>query len=133
MTETPLVIDMGMRVGPATGMPTWTEQGELRMVIHAGHGEFPRIVLAPSDAAECYTMTIEAFNLADRYQTPVFLLTDKYLNETQWCAPIAQFKEKRLLTAVKLLMKASFPPTDRLSGIALNVDDGVSPQKCSSG
>ena len=46
MIEVPLVIDLGMRVGPATGMPTYTEQGELLFAIHAGHGEFPRIVLA---------------------------------------------------------------------------------------
>jgi len=82
--EVPVVIDLGMRPGPATGMPTWTEQGELQMVLHAGHGEFPRIILAPGDANECFTLTKHAFDLADRFQTPVFLLTDKYINETQW-------------------------------------------------
>jgi 2-oxoglutarate ferredoxin oxidoreductase subunit alpha len=87
MIEAPLVIDLGMRVGPSTGMPTWSEQGELQFAIHAGHGEFPRIVLAPADAADAYTLTVEAFNLADRYQVPVFLLTDKYINESQWCVP----------------------------------------------
>jgi 2-oxoglutarate/2-oxoacid ferredoxin oxidoreductase subunit alpha len=87
MIEAPLVIDLGMRPGPSTGMPTWSEQGELQFVIHAGHGEFPRIILAPADAADAYELTIEAFNLADRYQVPVFLLTDKYINESQWCVP----------------------------------------------
>lgn len=90
--ETPLVIDLGMRPGPATGMPTWTEQGELGMVIHAGHGEFPRIVFAPGGPDECYTLTKEAFELADYYQTPVFILTDKYLNENQWSVPRDVFK-----------------------------------------
>lgn len=90
MIEAPLVIDLGMRVGPSTGMPTWSEQGELQFVIHAGHGEFPRIVLAPADAADAYTLTALAFNLADRYQVPVFLLTDKYINESQWCVPKSQ-------------------------------------------
>lgn len=85
MIETPLVIDMGMRVGPATGMPTWTEQGDLQFIIHAGHGEFSRIVLAPSDAAEAYDLTVKAFHLADQFHVPVFVLTDKYLNESQWC------------------------------------------------
>jgi 2-oxoglutarate ferredoxin oxidoreductase subunit alpha len=82
--EVPLVIDLGMRPGPATGMPTWTEQGELHMAIHAGHGEFPRIVLAPGDVEEGYTLTKKAFDLADEFQIPVIVLTDKYLNETQW-------------------------------------------------
>ncbi len=82
--EVPLVINLGMRPGPATGMPTWTEQGELQMAIHAGHGEFPRIVLSPGDVEEGYTLTKAAFDLADEFQIPVFILTDKYLNETQW-------------------------------------------------
>lgn len=85
MIEAPLVVDLGMRVGPATGMPTYTEQGELLFVISAGHGEFARIILAPADASEAYQATVDAFNLADRYQIPVFILTDKYLNESQWC------------------------------------------------
>ena len=82
MVEAPLVIDLGMRVGPATGMPTYTEQGELLFAIHAGHGEFPRIILAPADAAEAYELTTKAFNLADRFQVPAFVLTDKCLNES---------------------------------------------------
>lgn len=81
MTEVPLVVMMGQRPGPATGMPTWTEQGDLLFILHAGHGEFPKIILAPGDAEEAYKLTIEAFNLADKYQTPVFILTDKYLLE----------------------------------------------------
>lgn len=92
MIEAPLVIDMGMRVGPATGMPTWTEQGELRFIIHAGHGEFARIVLAPSDATEAYDLTTKAFNLAEQFHVPVFVLTDKYLNESQWCVIASSMK-----------------------------------------
>ena len=82
--EVPVVVDLGMRPGPATGMPTWTEQGELQMVLRAGHGEFPRIILAPGDIEESYTLARSAFDLADEFQTPVFVLTDKYINETQW-------------------------------------------------
>lgn len=81
ITETPIVIMMGQRPGPATGMPTWTEQGDLLFILHAGHGEFPKIVLAPGDIEECYKLTIDAFNLADKYQTPVFILADKYILE----------------------------------------------------
>ena len=82
--EVPVVVDLGMRPGPATGMPTWTEQGELQMVLRAGHGEFPRIILAPGDVEESYTLAKNAFDLADEFQTPVFVLTDKYINETLW-------------------------------------------------
>ncbi|TRZ47061.1 2-oxoacid:acceptor oxidoreductase subunit alpha, partial [bacterium] len=76
-TETPLVIIEGMRGGPGTGLPTWSEQGDLRMVLHAHQGDFPRIVLAPGDSREAFFLTMKAFNLAEKYQTPVILLVDK--------------------------------------------------------
>jgi len=79
MTETPIVIVNGQRPGPATGLPTKTEQGDLRFVTHAAQGEFPRIILAPGDVEECFYETIRAFNLAEKYQCPVIILTDKYL------------------------------------------------------
>jgi 2-oxoglutarate ferredoxin oxidoreductase subunit alpha len=81
MTETPVVIVMGMRGGPATGFPTWSEQGDLRFVLHAHHGDFPRIVLAAGDGKEIFYMTMKAFNLAEKYQTPVVVLVDKNTNE----------------------------------------------------
>jgi 2-oxoglutarate ferredoxin oxidoreductase subunit alpha len=83
-----------MRPGPATGMPTWTEQGELHMVLHAGHGEFPRIILAPGDVEESYTLAKSAFDLAEQFQTPVFVLTDKYINETLWQLPRGLLKSQ---------------------------------------
>lgn len=76
-TETPLVIIEGMRGGPATGLPTWNEQGDLRFVLHAHQGEFPKIILAPGDAKEAFDLTMQAFNLAEIYQTPVVVLIDK--------------------------------------------------------
>jgi len=82
MTETPLVIVMGTRPGPSTGLATWTEQGDLKFLLNASQGDFPRFVLAPGDVEEAFYLTIEAFNLADRFQTPVFLLVDKYLCES---------------------------------------------------
>ncbi len=81
MTETPLVIAMGMRPGPATGLATWSEQGDLQFILHASHGDFPRIVLSPGDAKEAFFQTLEAFNLADKYQTPAIVLIDKNLGE----------------------------------------------------
>lgn len=128
MVEVPLVIDMGMRVGPATGMPTYTEQGELLFIIHAGHGEFPKIVLAPADAKEAYEMTIEAFNLADRYQIPVFILTDKYLNENQWCVPEAAVNGPVVIDRGKLVTQEQLPKDGSYLRYDLSVKDGVSPR-----
>jgi 2-oxoglutarate ferredoxin oxidoreductase subunit alpha len=79
MTETPVVVVLGQRPGPATGLPTRTEQGELWFSLHAGHGEFPRAVLAPATAADAFHAAVRAFNLAERYQTPVIILTDHHL------------------------------------------------------
>jgi len=73
---------LGQRVGPATGLPTRTEQGELEFAIHAGHGMFPRVIFAPGTAEEAFYLTAKAFNLAEQYQVPVILLTDTYLSDT---------------------------------------------------
>lgn len=128
MMELPVVIDLGMRVGPATGMPTYTEQGELQFAIHAGHGEFPRIILAPSDASEAYLFTIDAFNLADKYQIPVFILTDKYLNESQWCAPKSLFSGAVVNDRGKMVEGGDLPPDGSFKRYLLDVADGVSPR-----
>ncbi len=82
ITETPLVIVVGQRPGPATGMPTWTGQADLQFLAHASQDEFPRIIFAPGDVEEAFYLTTEAFNLADIYQTPVFILVDMYLCES---------------------------------------------------
>jgi len=84
MTETPAVIVDGQRPAPATGFPTRTEQGDLLFVAHAGHGEFPRVILAPSTAEEAFYLTNKAFYLAEKFQIPVFILVDQYLNESSW-------------------------------------------------
>ncbi|MFQ6058144.1 MAG: 2-oxoacid:acceptor oxidoreductase subunit alpha [Anaerolineae bacterium] len=79
MTETPLVVVEAQRTGPSTGMPTRTEQGDLLFVLHASQGEFPRIVLAPGTVEECFQVGARAFNLAEKYQCPVIILTDNFL------------------------------------------------------
>lgn len=81
MTETPLVVILGMRGGPSTGLPTWSENGDLKFALAAGHGEFPKIVLSAGDSREAFDLTYEALNLADKYQTPVILLVDKNICE----------------------------------------------------
>ena len=82
MAEVPMVIVLGTRPGPSTGMPTWTGQGDLRFAIHAAQDEFPRVVLTPGDAFETFDLTKKAFILAEKYQMPVILLVDKYLCES---------------------------------------------------
>ncbi len=84
MIESPLVIHLAQRPGPATGLPTRTEQADLELALYAGHGEFPRIILAPGNLHEAFECTQQAFNLADRYQVPVFVLTDQYLMDTYY-------------------------------------------------
>ncbi|MBI5466200.1 MAG: 2-oxoacid:acceptor oxidoreductase subunit alpha [Candidatus Kerfeldbacteria bacterium] len=87
MVESPAVIVLAQRPGPATGLPTWTEQGDLRFVLHAAQGDFPRVILAPGDPAECFELAFQAFNLAEKYQLPVIILTDKYLAEARQTLP----------------------------------------------
>lgn len=82
ITETPLVIAVSQRPGPATGLPTRTEQGDLELVLHAGHGEFPRAVFAPGTVEECFLLTYKALELAERTQGPVFVLTDQFLADS---------------------------------------------------
>jgi 2-oxoglutarate ferredoxin oxidoreductase subunit alpha len=82
MLEVPLVIANIMRPGPATGLPTRTEQSDLRFVISASQGEFPRMVISLRNPEDSYYQTIRAFNLAEKYQIPVILLGDQYLADT---------------------------------------------------
>ena len=83
VSESAVVVGVLSRPGPATGMPTWTEQSDLRFVIHASQGEFPRVVLAPGDHEEAFRLTWQAFNLADTLQTPVVILGDTYLSDNR--------------------------------------------------
>ncbi len=82
MTETPVVIMVGQRPGPATGLPTRTEQADLNFILHAGHGEFHRVVFAPGSIEEAIALGRRSFELADRWQIPVFVLTDQYLADS---------------------------------------------------
>jgi 2-oxoglutarate ferredoxin oxidoreductase subunit alpha len=87
MTEVPIVIIVAQRPGPATGLPTRTAQGDLLFAVHAGHGEFPKAVLAPADPRDAFHKMVRAFNLADQYQVPVIVLTDQFLQESLFSIP----------------------------------------------
>jgi 2-oxoglutarate ferredoxin oxidoreductase subunit alpha len=82
--ESPMVVHLAQRPGPATGLPTRTEQGDLELALYAGHGEFPRIIFAPGKIEDAFSLTQRAFNLADKYQVPVFILTDQYFMDSYY-------------------------------------------------
>jgi 2-oxoglutarate ferredoxin oxidoreductase subunit alpha len=81
MAELPIVIVVSQRTGPSTGLPTYTGQSDLRLVLHAGQGEFPRLVVAPGDVQEAVYWSAAAMNLAWEFQVPAFILADKTLSE----------------------------------------------------
>ncbi len=92
MNEVPLVLVEAQRGGPSTGLPTRTEQSDLLFVVHASQGEFPRLVLAPGTIEECFECGWRAFNLAERYQTPVIILTDQLLASSLRTIDIADIR-----------------------------------------
>jgi 2-oxoglutarate ferredoxin oxidoreductase subunit alpha len=81
MIETPVVIVNVQRGGPSTGLPTKTEQGDLNQAIGASQGDYPRVVIAPSDATDCFHTSVEALNLAEAFQLPVIVISDLLLGE----------------------------------------------------
>lgn len=131
MTETPWVCVMCQRPGPATGLPTWTGQGDLNMVIHSSHGEFARLVVGASDPTSCYELIQHAMNYAEEFQIPVILLSEKTICEAQTMVEPFNSKIpiKRGLVTEKDLEKLQ--PTDRFKitkdGISLRWLPGTSP------
>lgn len=104
MLESPMVIHLAQRPGPATGLPTRTEQGDLELALYAGHGEFPRIIFAPGTIEDAFYLTQRAFNLADKYQVPVFILTDQYFIDSYYntAAPdLSKFEIEKHITRTK--------------------------------
>jgi len=90
------VIILYQRAGPSTGLPTRTEQGDLQFVLHAAHGDVPRMAIAPGDATECFYDTFDAFNYSDRFQMPVIVLADKFLASTYQTMPILDSKNLKI-------------------------------------
>jgi len=81
MTETPVVVVDAQRSGPSTGMPTKTEQSDLSFAVHMGHGDAPRVVMAPSNVKDCFYGMVKAFHIAEKYQIPVVMLSDQSLSQ----------------------------------------------------
>lgn len=101
MTETPVVIVLGQRPGPATGLPTRTEQAELHFALRAAHGEFPRVLLAPGSPQQAFYLVSKAFDLAEKFQVPAIVLTDQLFADSRWTVDMfdlnsVPFKDYRL-------------------------------------
>lgn len=82
--EIPIVIALGQRPGPATGLPTRTEQADLNFALYSAHGEFPRVIFAPGTPEQAFYLTNKAFDIAEKYQIPVIIIFDTYLSDSQW-------------------------------------------------
>jgi 2-oxoglutarate ferredoxin oxidoreductase subunit alpha len=94
MLEMPVVIHLAQRPGPATGLPTRSEQADLELALYSGHGEFPRILFAPGTLEDAFSITQKAFNLAEKYQIPVFILTDQYFMDSYSNVPVFNLKHR---------------------------------------
>ena len=121
MLESPMVIHLAQRPGPATGLPTRTEQGDLNMVLAAGHGEFPRVILAPGSIEDAYELTKKAFYWADKYQLPVFVLTDQYTMDTYYNIKGLNIPEEKI---ERFMIESD----ENYKRYELNTDNGVSPR-----
>jgi len=123
MTETPVVIFYYQRAGPSTGMPTRHEQGDLKFAISAGHGEFPRIVIAPGDHEEAFYDAFESFNLAEKYQLPVIVMLDKSMAMSNYTIP--KFDTSKLkIDRGKLILEGEVSNYKRYAF----TEDGISPR-----
>ncbi len=106
--EIPAVVVDVQRVGPSTGMPTRTQQGDILLCAYASHGDTKHILLFPANPRECFTLAVEAFDLAERFQTPVFMLSDLDIGMNDWVVPKLEWDDAykpdrgRVLTAAEL-------------------------------
>ncbi len=98
--ETPLVVALSQRAGPATGVPTYTAQADLLFTLFSGHGDMTRYVVAPGDAEEAYELSAEAMNVAWTYRLPAIILLDKELAENSYSFTEPQVKEEGEVTSL---------------------------------
>ena len=127
INEVPLVVTLWQRGGPSTGLPTRTEQGDLLSALHAGHGEFPRILMASSDLAEAFADAAQAFNYAERYQLPVIHLMDKALSSTTQTLPRFDPATVAIDRGVLYEPNGRAPEQGSFPRFAVT-DDGISPR-----
>lgn len=124
MTETPVVVVVAQRPGPSTGLPTRTEQSDLRFVIHASHGEFPRAVFAPGHPEQAFYLMAKALNMAEKYQTPVIVMGDQHLNDSYFTVDDLNM-ERLLIDRGHILFDKDIPSADEYKRYAWD-DSGIS-------
>lgn len=130
VAEIPLVVANVQRPGPATGLPTRTEQSDLRFMIHASQGEFPRMVISPQNHKEVYHQTQRAFDLAEKYQIPVLLLSDQFLADSYSVLPMDEMLDHKDYEVKKLEQDVEIEVDE--NGIYKRyqyTDTGISPLK----
>ncbi len=120
MMESPVVVHLAQRPGPGTGLPTRTEQGDLELVLYSGHGEFPKIIYAPGTTSEAFALAGRAFNMADKHQVPVFILTDQFFMDSYYNIPALDTGE---ISVEKHIIK-----TDRDYSRYRITENGISPR-----
>ncbi|MFN0118857.1 MAG: 2-oxoacid:acceptor oxidoreductase subunit alpha [Elusimicrobiota bacterium] len=120
MTETPIVIVDAQRSGPSTGMPTKTEQSDLSYAVHMGHGDAPRVVMAPSNVKDCFYGMIKAYYIAEKYQIPVIMLSDQSLSHRTQTFTRPQIENLQLPSRLKASKNGHFKRF-------LDTENGVSP------
>ncbi len=125
ITETPAVIFLGQRPGPATGLPTMTEQGDLLFALYASQGEFPRCILAPKTPEDAFFLTVKAFDLADKYQIPVFIMSDQYLADAQFTCE--RFDTSKITIDRHLVSDSELETMDTYKRYSIT-PDGISPR-----
>jgi len=123
ITENPVVVMLGQRPGPSTGLATYSAQSDLLFAVYGAHGEFQRIVLAPGDVEECFYMTTHAFNLAERFQIPVIILPDKNTIESH--ETVEKFSSENLIDRGELIREWD---SDEEYKRYKYVEDGISPR-----
>jgi 2-oxoglutarate ferredoxin oxidoreductase subunit alpha len=129
LTETPVVLYIAQRPGPATGLATRTEQGDLLFALHASQGEFPRIVLAPGTIEQAFEAGWRSQNLAERYQCPVIVLSDHFLATSLRDVPAADFGfEAVYIDRGKVLSEAELEALEERYKRHAFTEDGVSPR-----
>jgi len=124
--EVPTVLIDVQRAGPSTGMPTRTQQSDILAAAYASHGDTKHVLLFPATPAECFSLTVKAFDLADRLQTPVIMLTDLDLGMNDWMSPPLHFDDRRTYDRGKVLDGAALEKMGERFGRYLDVDgDGI--------
>lgn len=127
--ESPVVVVEVQRGGPSTGLPTKTEQADLNQVYGASQGEFPRMIVAPRDIADAFDSTVEAFNVADKYQMPVLMMSDLLLSEHPETVDAEVFKHDVKIDRGKQVTDFTpSGPAGKYRRFSLNTEDGVSPR-----